>query len=145
MLTIKNYEYLTIHKLVEYDHELDMWDTRGRDRPLVTHALYLYGPSMLKSKNIEDPNVGGVCIYVRLRSAMGIGRPSNSCVIVHKNNLYYAITWTDILGPGHGRQNAPRRYSEGRAVYPLRIAGDRERSLVKRKLISIANDSRPLM
>jgi hypothetical protein len=74
---------------------------------------------------IYNPN-SDIGIMLWFGAASGIGRPSHSKALFHGDNLYYFLSWTDILGSGHGKQNDPRRLVNGRLVQFLAKAKKQE-------------------
>ena len=140
MPIIKSALYLGVHKLVKRDND-DITINIGYRSPQpqeesvkicvntitsktpITHELHLSGNTLHNSsQHIIVPNQD-ICIMAFLSSGSDINRPRDSKVILYEDNLYYCLTWTDVIGnTKHNKACGLKRQKDGRYITYLQIA-----------------------
>lgn len=149
MLAIKAASYLGVHKLIERnDNEVTMsiyhmvGITKDQDgapaekiynsrinttkiisQTPITHELHLSGNTLTNSEqHVVLPNQD-VCVMAYILAGSDIDRPNHSRIIIYNDDLYYCLTWTDVLGnTKHAKTAGLRRQEAGRYVAYLQLA-----------------------
>ena len=118
-LSIKSYEIMGIHKICPYETLLQM----GAEEKIM-HEVHFSGTSYtMMQQNIADPNQD-LAVMIWFSAASLVGRPSGSKALMHGDDIYYIITWTDILGSGHSNQADLRRSRDRRIIHFLQAVTD---------------------
>lgn len=148
-LEVKNHNIVSIYKLCSHETEIKIQSSAAfiprnnnflsiqrkyskfKSKMEITHEVHYSGKTMIEAQNMTiNPNFN-VGIMVWLAAASALNRPSNSKVLYYNNKLYYYLSWTDMLGPGHGRGNAPQRTRNGKLIHFLHeIENDRHKELL---------------
>lgn len=145
-ISIKSHEFIGVDKVCPYETELIVQGPRravgGQVKntrrhlsdPLeqkITHEVRMCANSITKAKEyVVDANVK-IALVIWFSSASAIGRPSHSKSLVFEDEVYYFLTWTDILGKGHGRENDPRRIRDKKLInYLQMVENERHKQLI---------------
>ena len=130
-LAIRAHEIIAVHKLCPYETTLVFQNPKysaiGPNLG-ITHEVHFTGSSIPRAtmaESLANPN-HDIGIITWFAAASAIDRPSHSKALVFLDQVLYFMTWTDILGSGHGRQSDPRRFRDGRMVSYLRLVTNEE-------------------
>lgn len=130
-LAIRAHEFIAVHKLCPYETTLvfknPKYSAIGPGLG-ITHEVHFTGLSItgaMAAENLANPN-HDIGIITWFAAASAIDRPSHSKALVFLDQVLYFMTWTDILGSGHGKQNDPRRFRDGRMISFLRLVTNEE-------------------
>lgn len=141
-LTIKIHKFTCIKKVCPYETELVI--LKGKpDTSCITHEVHLSHNTLTKSsQDINNPN-HNIATIIWFGAASAIGRPSNSKALYYNDDVYYFLSWTDILGPKHRRQNDPRRQRNGLLIHYLqKVENERHRELITQQIAEHINKRR---
>lgn len=139
-ITIKSSEIVGINRICPYAGDLKLISKRWRNptksevmnvmTPVVTnkitHEAHFAGPSMRKAKECISTRNIKVGVMVWFGAASAVQRPSHSRALYVDDELYYILSWTDILGKGHGRENNPCRIRNKLLINYLQIIDTEE-------------------
>lgn len=132
-LTYKQHLIVGINKLCPYETKIAVEHSRKTvnknpeitykkniDDSKVTHEAHLTGTGLKKcSENLHDPSQD-VIIIIWFSAASAIERPSSSKCVIYNDEVYYIITWTDVLGKEHQKMSELKRQRDGKMIYYLR-------------------------
>jgi len=134
-LSVKSHLFIGIHKICPHETEIVcLGNSRiGRDNKVhqsrrktqslaeITHEVHYVSESFAASiSNIMSPSQE-VAMMVWFGAASAIQRPSHSKALMYGDDIYYLMTYTDVLGKGHGKQCDLHRTREKRFVNFLQI------------------------
>ena len=133
--------FISIYKVVEYnadrwrlgvpryDKEASTW--LFEPRTPIDYEIHLLRKTLGASINADMANPSqDVGLFVKLRAASAIGRPSNTTVVYFRDELYCTLTWNDILGKA-GQQCGLRRCQDYRLVlFVQKITNPEHRQLL---------------
>lgn len=132
-LTYKSHMVVGVHKLCEYssfiyvehgrrtvnENTVHILKKRITNDAMITHEIHLSNKSIQSSVNdLQNPSTD-VGLLLWFGGASAINRPSNSKCIVHDSNIYYIVTWTDLLGSKHQKRSELTRKKDNKLIYFL--------------------------
>lgn len=136
-LSVKSHQFIGVHKVCPYETEIlcqgPRYTHRGRVHQSyrripslteVTHEVHYVSDTFAASvRNIISPNQE-VAMMVWFGAASAIQRPSHSKALIYGDDIYYLMTYTDVLGSGHGKQSDLHRTRDNRFVNYLQIVSN---------------------
>ena len=140
-IKISSCKLLGIAKLIPYETIVRCGGLVVEKGKIITHELHLLGSTILLAESRVVERGADVGLYVDFAACSAIDRPSNSRAFVYGQEVYYILTYTDVLYSGHGKQSGLRRVRNGNIVYYLHHVSDaRHYSLIMDSITEIWRD-----
>lgn len=142
-IRISSHRLLGVVKLIPYETIVTLrYPRRGGytvdPGGVITHELHLKGRTILGAEQVVAERGVDVGLYIDFAACSAFDRPSNSRVFVFEEEIYYILTYSDVLYSGHGKQSGLRRMRNNNIVYYLnRVSNARHYSLIMNSITEI--------
>ena len=136
-LNVKSHQIIGVHKVCPYETEILSMGPRFTHHGKVyqsyrsvcphteiTHEIHFVSRRYADSiQNVGSPQQD-VAMIVWFGAASAVGRPSSSKAVIFGDDVYFLLTYTDILGSGHGKQSDLHRVRNNRMVCYLQLVAN---------------------